>query len=237
MWWEKGELSFQAKAFLEELMKFASIIIFNLGAKFSLHCIKSWCCDATKEHMSPQLSLQHHYIIHKYQSQIKSPERGLHQSESTKKQSIYGTQSPWQLQICPPISQEGEKKNPSLLSQKALAKLNSAGGCKEPYQPWAARTTAKSTLELIHSHMPPLLSVGSSERENVGKRGNGSETTLSPGLASSPVSTPCPSTADAAGPIQLESRPWAGERTTLLAPQKASPKNKMRSHSSPNPWL
>lgn len=129
------------------------------------------------------------------------------------------------------------KKNPSLLSQKALAKLNSAGGCKEPYQPWAARTTAKSTLELIHSHMPPLLSVGSSERENVGKRGNGSETTLSPGLASSPVSTPCPSTADAAGPIQLESRPWAGERTTLLAPQKASPKNKMCSHSSPNPWL
>lgn len=48
MWWEEGKLSFQARAFLNELMKFASIIIFNLGAKFSLHCMKSWCCDATK---------------------------------------------------------------------------------------------------------------------------------------------------------------------------------------------
>lgn len=59
--------------------------------------------------MSPQLSLQHHYIIHKYQSQIKSTEGGLQQPESTKGESSYGTQGPWQLQICNPMSQEGEE--------------------------------------------------------------------------------------------------------------------------------
>lgn len=122
-------------------MKFSSII-FNLGAKFSLHSMKSWFCDATKRNMSPQLSLQHHYVIHKHQSQIKSTETGLPQSEGTREWIFCGTWRPWQLQISPPISQEGEK-NPSLLPEEALAKLKPPGGCKEPQQPWAARSTAK----------------------------------------------------------------------------------------------
>lgn len=162
--------------------------------------------------MSPQLSLQHHYIIHKYQSQIKSTERGLHQSESTKKLSNYGTQSPWQLQICSPIGQEGEKIQVGSSCQAELTRR-----LQEPQQPWPASSTGADP-------QPPLLSVGSTERENVGKRGNGSETSLSPGLASSPASTPCAGAADAAGSIQLESRPWAGERTTLLGSTKSQPK-------------
>lgn len=96
-----------------------------------------------KEHMSPQLSLQHHYIIHKYQSQIKSAERGLQQPESTKEWSIYGTQSPRQLQICPPISQEGEKSKPAVPGSCSQAELQR--GCREPQQ---AQSTGRGSLEL-----------------------------------------------------------------------------------------
>lgn len=88
-----------------------------------------------KEHMSPQLSLQHHYIIHKYQSQIKSAERGLQQPESTKGWSIYGTQSPWQLQICPAISQEGEQSKSAVPGSCGQAELQR--GCREHSRPRA----------------------------------------------------------------------------------------------------
>lgn len=66
--------------------------------------------------------------------------------------------------------------NESRLTQKALAKLNSTGGCKETHQPLAATgSKAKGMLELIHIHMPPLLSLGNIRRGKMGKGGNHSE--------------------------------------------------------------
>lgn len=172
--------------------------------------------------MSPQLSLQHHYIIHKYQSQIKSTERGLHQVRKH-----WGIEYLWNSEplAAPnlPSNKPGRWKNPSLLSQKALAKMNSPGGCKEPHQPCVPGVLPRAPWSWYTAD-PPLLAVGTTERGNVGKRGNGSETSLSPGLASSPASTPFPGAADAAGLTQLESRPQAGERITILSSTKSHPK-------------
>lgn len=234
MWWEEGKLSFQARAFLNELMKFASIIIFNLGAKFSLHCMKSWCCDATKETHEPSTLIT--TSLYNSQIPVSNPLKGGYiKSESTEELSIYGTQSPWQLQICPPISQAGEKiqvyfhRKPLLrwIHQEA-ARSPTSHVCQE----YCQGHPGADTQLIHHCWLWALLREETWAREEMALK-HLSVRDLP--LLQHPL--PFQEQQMLLDWLSWRADPRLGKGSQSWAPQKATPKTKMFNHPSPNPWV